>query len=118
MITETHVQEIARKFEYRPFMNQLTVYIEYRIDAGPSTLPSWNALRARVRMGEGTQGSPYLYGCDLIEPKSSNIRDVVNRCIAHRKMLLAKRLRFEFAPLLKTEPEAYEWFDGKGWVSC
>ena len=38
--------------------------------------------------------------------------------MAHDKVkLFSKRIRLIFGPLLAAENEAYEWIDGRGWVS-
>ena len=42
-------------------MSELTIEINFRMDAG-DFLPTWKALRARVRQGDGRPGSPYVLG--------------------------------------------------------
>src|SRR5882724_10418530 len=69
-------------------IKQLTVRIEYRIDAG-SGLPRWKALRARVLM---TDASGYTtYGSDLFPANITSIDMAIAKslkCLRHVETVL------------------------------
>lgn len=88
-------------------LRSITVYIMYRIDAGPNRGPTWKALRARVR--ELTPHG-WFYGSDLVPPTSTNIDLVVSQCLIQLQDK-ANEILFVFASDLNEQPRRFQ--DGR-----
>lgn len=92
----------------KPFQS-ITVYVEYRYDAGGDR-PRDRLLRARVAQTvTHTGGVCRALGEELIAPRKLTDRDmptVHSLCLAQLRGL-AQRVTFEYDALLGLEPEQY-----------